>query len=56
MRYYRDLFGVDNGLIINLECMPENVKSIITYMNFKDIGRFVDENEAKKIKNSVYQL
>ena len=56
LRYYRDPFGFDNGIVFNLETIPEHIKSIVPYMELKNVNKLSDENEAKKIKNAVYQI
>lgn len=57
LRYFRDPIGVDTGVSVNLEAVPDNVTSIVCYCQIKDCGKYsANENEAKNIQNSVYQL
>ena len=52
----RDSIGADTGIVYSLNAIAENVKSIVSYVKIKDAGKYADENEAKKIKNAIYQV
>lgn len=47
---------MDDGIVINLEEISDNVQSVVFYTKINDAGSFIGENEAKAIRNSVYGL
>lgn len=56
LRYYRDLINFDSGMIVNLEKLPDKVKSVVFYLEVKNIGLYTTEAQIKNVKNSCYGL
>ena len=56
MRYYRDLINFDSGMIVNLEKIPDKIKSVVFYLEIKNIGLYATEAQIKNVKNSAYGL
>lgn len=45
---------MDEGLVVNLEKVPDKVKCIILMNKICEVERYRLETEVKKIKNSAY--
>lgn len=56
LRYYRDLVNFDSGMIVNLDKLPEKIKSVVFYLEIKNIGLYSTEAQIKNVKNAAYGL
>lgn len=56
LRYYRDLINFDNGVVINLDKLPEKARSIVFYLQVNNVGAYSGEAQIKLVKNSAYGI
>ena len=56
LRYNRDLINFDKGILIDLDKVEENVRSLVFYLKIVNVGTYLTETQLKNIKNSAYQL
>lgn len=54
LRNVKDLVNFDNGVLINLEKLPDKIKSMVFYLQINNIGAFSTEAQIKNVKNSAY--
>lgn len=47
---------MDEGILLNLKSIPENVKSVILLTKFNNVNKYNDEGENKKVKQASYGL
>lgn len=56
LRMARNVVNMDEGIQINLKCIPDNVKSVVLLTKFNNVNKYNDEGENKKVKHASYGL